>query len=118
MVIAKQNDNTNLTLMTKQIDTRIPHEMRPESIGIRLRLIREAFGLSKSEISDLLGIERTYWSRFENGKRAPSDEVSYLMTVKFGVTLDYLILGRWDKLSLDIAEKLREVEKAGLTSNL
>jgi len=93
--------------MTKEIDSRIPREMYPDRIGARLRLIREAFGLKPAEMADLLGIERTYWSRFENGHRAPSDEVSYLLTERFGITLDYLFLGKMDKLPLDVAEKLR-----------
>lgn len=83
--------------------------MYPDRIGERLRILREAFGLGKAEMADLLGIERTYWSRFENGKRAVSDEVAYLLTDRFGVTLDWLILGRWDRLPLDVAEKMRSV---------
>ena len=82
--------------------------MWPDKIGERLRLIRLAFGLKPSEIADMLGVERTYWSRFEGGKRAPSDELAYLMTDRFGVTLDFLILGKWDRLPLDVAEKLRK----------
>lgn len=82
-------------------------EMRPERIGYRLRLLREAHGMKPAEIADALGIERTYWSRFENGNRAVSDSVAALLVDRFGVTLDFLILGRWDKLPFDLAEKLR-----------
>jgi transcriptional regulator with XRE-family HTH domain len=95
--------------MKKAVESRIPREMYPDRIGQRLRIIREAFGLKPAEIADLLGIERTYWSRFEGGKRAVSDEVAYLLTVRFGVTLDFLLLGKWDKLPFDVAEKLRTV---------
>jgi hypothetical protein len=35
--------------------------------------------------------------------------VAYLLTDRFGVTLDFLLLGKWDKLPLDVAEKLRKV---------
>lgn len=87
------------------------YELRPERIGYRLKLLREALGLRPSEIADALGIERTYWSRFENGKRAPTEAVAALLVVRFGVTLDFLYLGRWDKLPFDLASKLREVEK-------
>lgn len=83
--------------------------MYPDRIGERLRLLREAHGMGKAEMADMLGIERTYWSRFENGKRAVSDEVAYLLTERFGVTLDFLILGRWDRLPLDVAEKMRAI---------
>jgi transcriptional regulator with XRE-family HTH domain len=95
--------------MTKAIESRIPREMYPDRIGERLRIIREAYELKPAEIADLLDIERTYWSRFEGGKRAVSDEVAYLLTERFGVTLDFLLLGKWDKLPLDVATKLRAV---------
>jgi transcriptional regulator with XRE-family HTH domain len=97
--------------MTAKPESRIPREMFPDRIGQRMKLIREAFGLSPAEMADTLGIERTYWSRFEGGKRAVSDETAYLLTDRFGITLDFLLLGKWDKLPLDVAERLRKVSK-------
>lgn len=87
----------------------LAEEMKPEAIGERLRILREAHDLRPSEISDMLGIERTYWSRFEGGRRAVTETVAALLVARFGITLDWLILGRWDKLPLDLAEKLRAV---------
>jgi transcriptional regulator with XRE-family HTH domain len=92
-------------------DPRIPREMYPDKIGARMRLIREAYGLKPAEIADMLDIERTYWSRFEGGRRAINDEVAYLLVEKFNVTLDFLMLGRWDTLRVDVAEKLRAAAK-------
>jgi plasmid maintenance system antidote protein VapI len=85
--------------------------MQPEAIGHRLRLLREALNMSPSEMSDALGIERTYWSRFEKGRRAITDPVAALLVVRYGVTLDFLILGRWDKLPFDLAEAMKSVER-------
>lgn len=83
--------------------------MAPKAIGERLRLIREAFGLSKSEISDMLEIERSHWSRFEGGQRAiPYDKASRLVD-RFGVSLDFIILGRISGMEYDTVEKLRRV---------
>lgn len=87
-------------------------EMRPERIGYRLMLLREALGLSKSEMADHLEIERTYWSRFEGGKRSVTDVVAAALVERFGVTLDFLILGRWDGLPVGLAAKMRSVEAA------
>ena len=81
--------------------------MYPDKIGARMRLIREAYGLKPAEIADMLDIERTYWSRFEGGRRPINDEVAYLLVDRFHVTLDFLFLGRWDTLRLDVAERLR-----------
>lgn len=107
MVIAKFHPAHITSDMTKKAASRIPRAMYPDRIGQRLQLIREAHDLRPAEMADLLGIERTYWSRFENGHRAVSDEVAYLLTEKFGITLDFLLLGKWDKLPLDVAERLR-----------
>lgn len=69
-----------------------------------------ALGKSPSEIADELGVERTYWSRFENGRRTINDDTASLLVAKYGVTLDFLILGRWDKLPFDLAEAMRSAE--------
>jgi transcriptional regulator with XRE-family HTH domain len=95
------------TLLSKNLAS----EMRPERIGYRMMLLREALEMKPAEISDVLGIERTYWSRFEGGKRAMTETVAALLVDKFGVTLDFLILGRWDSLPLSLAEKMRAVER-------
>lgn len=101
--------------MVKPIEQRIPVEMYPENIGNRLRIIREAFGLKPAEMADILDIERTYWSRFENGKRAITNPIAYLLTERFGVTMDYILLGKWDKLPLDVAEKMRKIPSSEAT---
>lgn len=85
-----------------------PPEMHPEQMGNRLRAMREALGLKKSEVADAIEIERTYWSRFEGGQRPLSFEVAARLCSRYGVTMDYLILGRLNTLPLDLAEKIRE----------
>lgn len=52
------------------------NELRPERIGARLALLREALGYRPAEMADALGIERTYWSRFEGGKRAITESIA------------------------------------------
>lgn len=83
--------------------------MRNEAVGARLKLLRLALGKTSSEMADSLDIERTYWSRFERGRQGLSDTVAALLCVRHGVTLDFLILGRWDKLPIDLAEKMRSL---------
>ena len=75
-----------------------------------MKLLRTAFNMKPAEVSDYLGIERTYWSRSENGKRQIPDALAVQLVARFGVTLDWLILGRWDKLSVELADKLRSAE--------
>lgn len=85
-------------------------EMRPERIGRRLRLVRMALDMKPSEIADSLGVERTYWSRFENGRRAVTETVAALMSERYGVTLDFLILGKWGGLPMELAQRIRAIE--------
>lgn len=94
----------------KLVSKEMRERMRPEQIGRRLLILRLSERLKPSEMSDRLGIERTYWSRWEKGKRPPTDHVRALLIQHFDITMDWLILGRWDKLPYDRAEKMREAE--------
>ncbi len=67
--------------------------------------------MKPTEIADSLGIERTYWSRFEGGRRPLTEITAALLCERYGVTLDFLILGNWSKLPLDLAEKMRDAER-------
>lgn len=116
MVIAVPGSVAHVAHMTAKatqlLSNSMASEMRPERIGYRLRLLREALGLRPAEMADLLGIERTYWSRFEGGKRAITESVAALLVERYGVTLDFIILGRWDRLPADLALKMRELESS------
>lgn len=92
-------------------------EMRPDRIGARLRLLREALGLKPAEIADQIGAERTYWSRWEGGKRSITEQFAVRLVARYGVTLDFLILGRWDKLPLDLAEAMRRASSNASSSS-
>lgn len=83
--------------------------MSREAVGQRLSLLRRALNMTPSEMADTLGIERTYWSRYENGRQGLSDTVAAMLVVRYDVTLDFLILGRWDKLPFELAEKIRSL---------
>lgn len=83
-------------------------DMSPDAIGTRLRLIRECFDLSKAEIADMLDLPRSHWSRFEGGQRAiPYDKAARLVQ-RFGVSLDFIFLGRWSGIDFATAERLRK----------
>ena len=116
MVIATKSVTAHLATMAASPKNEIPEDvlaqMRPERIGYRLGLLREAHNLKPSEMADMLGIERTYWSRFENGRRAITEKHAALLVHKFGVTMDFLILGKWDRLPLELAERMRKVERS------
>ncbi|MDR7125523.1 helix-turn-helix transcriptional regulator [Pseudotabrizicola sp. 4114] len=98
------------TQTSARLSAHLRSEMTPERIGHRMMLFREALNLTPSQMADSLEIPRTYWSRFEGGKRAITEDVAAMLVERFGVTLDFLILGKWDKLPMDLADKMRAVE--------
>ena len=87
-------------------------DMSPAGIGARLGRIRRAFQMEKAQIADLLEIDRPHWSRFENGVRAiPYDKASRLVD-RFGVSLDFIYLGRFAGMDFEVTERLRRASAA------
>lgn len=115
-MIAALTIKQHLAPMASRLEILLPQqmqvEMRPERIGHRLKLLRMSQGLSPAEIADMLDIERTYWSRFEGGKRPITESIAALLVDRFGVTLDFIILGRWDKLPFDVAQQMLAAEES------
>lgn len=83
--------------------------MYPAEIGKRMSRLRRAYGMKPAEIADMLEIDRPAWTRFEKGNRPISDEAAWKLVQRFDVTLDWLILGKMDKLPFDVREKLLNV---------
>ncbi len=95
--------------MRETSQRRAPDSMRQEAVGERLRRIREAHGLKASEISDSLGVERTYWSRWERGARPIPPDIAYLLTQMFEVDLDYILVGVIKSVPPDLQMRLANV---------
>ena len=93
-----------------QISDVVIEAMRPENIGRRLTALRTALGKKKSEMADSLGVNRVYWSRFELGQRPVTNQVAAILYERYGVTMDWIIMGRAQSLPVDLAEKIREAE--------
>ena len=62
--------------------------------GKRIRQIRKQNGYTQEKIATVLNIDQSYYGRIETGKRGCSVEIFVQMSALFGVSLDYLILGR------------------------
>ena len=58
----------------------------------RLRMLREAKGMSQREVAERIGMTRTAYNKYERGSSRPVRKLNEL-TALFGVTTDYL-LGR------------------------
>lgn len=65
-----------------------------EAIGNRIRQGREALGLTRDQLAELLGISSYYLGQLERGERQMSLPVLVKISEKLHVSLDYLILGK------------------------
>jgi len=59
--------------------------------GVRLRTLREAKGLSQSQMATLLGIARTTIASYESNVALPSCDMLKALAVFFRVSADYLL---------------------------
>lgn len=60
-----------------------------------LKALREKNNLTQQQMSDIFGIQRPTYSRYENGERQPDFDLLIAISKYFNVSVDY-ILGRDD----------------------
>lgn len=58
--------------------------------GIRLTELRKKKKLTQNDMANVLGIARTTYSSYEQGRRTPDIELQNKIADYFSVTLDYL----------------------------
>lgn len=57
----------------------------------RLKRLREARGLSRQQVSDMLDIKSRTYVSYENNEREPNSEILIKLSEFFGVSVDYLL---------------------------
>ncbi len=62
-------------------------------LGNRVRALRRDRGWKQVELAEVLGIDRSYLSEIENGKKDPSLRVLKTIADGFGLTLSKLLRG-------------------------
>lgn len=77
------------------------------SCGIRIRELRNRKKLTQMQLSEELNITFRYLSRLENGISVASVDLLVDIANYFGVTLDYLLMGKENKNS----ELKHQIEK-------
>lgn len=82
----------------------------------RLKLLRAQTPYSQEEIANKIGVARTTYAMYEQGKREPDNETIEKLADYYDVTIDYLY-GRTDnpnrisdKDEKDIAKRLKQFE--------
>ncbi len=65
-----------------------------KEIGMRIRILRKSRGLTQEQLAEVLGIQTNSIARIERGIRVPSLDLFVDLSACFGVTLDYLVMGK------------------------
>lgn len=66
------------------------------TLGERIRILREAAGMTQEEFGKLIGVVKSTVCLYESGKSTPNDQIKTRICQHFDVSLDYL-LGLTDK---------------------
>lgn len=88
-----------------------------ESIGLRLLLTRQVFGLAQEVFAKKAGLAKNTYNQFERGKKRPSIENAIALCDEYDLTLDWIYRGDGSSLRYDLwdaikAEKQRFIPKA------
>lgn len=62
--------------------------------GMRISKLRMEFGKTQQQMADSLHISLDYYRALENGRRRASLDLLVAISLEFGISLDYLILGK------------------------
>jgi len=62
-------------------------------LGNRVRALRKARGWTQVEMAEMLGVDRSYLSEIETGKKDPSLRVLKTIADGFGLSLSKLLRG-------------------------
>ena len=80
-------------------------------LGARIAVLRRASGLSQGELAKQLQVSPSAIGMYEQGRREPSVELLIAMADIFGVTLDYLLTGKPEKLPVGVQDVFRQTDK-------
>lgn len=77
-----------------------------ETIGQRIKTLRQKNNLTQEEFGQLFGIVKSTVSLYESGKSTPNDEIKKAICKYFGVTMDYL-LGLSNDSNISVGTELK-----------
>ncbi len=79
-----------------------------DQVGKRLKHVRTAHGLSQHAFADRAGISGSALGNWELGQSRPSFEYAQAIADTYGLTLDFIFLGRTDALQHSVFMYLKE----------
>lgn len=85
-------------------------EDTPEKIGRRIKAARTYLKMNQTSFGKVCGVGKGAVSNWEKGLNEPDIDSIKPLKLKYGITLDYLIMGDASTLRHDLAEALAETE--------
>lgn len=85
---------TRLGMVRRSNAGRKPLPIAADTVGARLRLLRERAGKGQDEVADAVGVSRTMITKYESGASDPKDFVIQAYAGVFGVPPEYIRYGR------------------------
>ncbi len=93
-------------------------ELSPKSVGVRLSLLRKAYGHKhQNTFAPLLDVKPGAYNHWETGKQIIPVEHAVKVCILTGATLDYIYLGKTSGLPLGLATELRILPEGLLGSS-
>lgn len=83
-----------------------PSEIK-QMAGLRLRAVREHFGITQDAMAHLLGVQRTAYANWESGERLADVGAMVRLYQKHGITLEWIFAGSLREMPYDLGEALR-----------
>lgn len=83
----------------------VPTESRPERVGPRITAMRETMAMSKSQLADSIGLDRSTMTKVEKGEAGLDIRHGIAIAEFYGFGLDFIYRG---DLS-DVPEKHRQM---------
>ena len=81
--------------------------------GMRIRSLREKLNYTQNQFAEQLNVSLDHLKSVERGRRACSIDLIAQISVRYGESLDYLILGKkLDGAKAKIAEAMATLEQA------
>ena len=66
----------------------------PVFVARRLKALREALGLQKAEMADILGIDRSSYTKIEKGQKPLLPPYAFRIYELYGVDMNFIYLGQ------------------------
>lgn len=72
----------------------------------RLIALRKALGVSKAEFADVIGLDRSSYTKIEKGAKPLLPYSAYRIFERYGVDMNFIYLGQVGGLPSDLSKKL------------